>query len=74
MAVDALEIADNIEVNRAGLDQFAPSLPQAGIVTVGGGELGIASWFLFGQSRRASAMSRIAKTLSASRMLSITRA
>ena len=42
VAVDALEVADHVDVDRAGLDRFRPALAQPGEVAVGRLGLGLA--------------------------------
>src|SRR5688572_8353140 len=49
MAVDALEVADDVEVDRAGLERFGPALTQAVEMTLRGAQLGIADRGLFRQ-------------------------
>ena len=48
VAVDALEVADHVHVDRAGLDRFRPALAQAGEVAVGRLGLGLAHGGLLG--------------------------
>src|SRR5579883_806054 len=48
MAVDALQIADDVHMDRAGLDRLGPALAQAGEMAVGGLRLGFADRRLLG--------------------------